>query len=306
MAKLDELRSGMGQNVLSSMGAGRTPPRLSGSIAPAQAAASPAARQVGTKRSQDAAVIELDRLDRDPDQPREEFDEEALRRLAASLKARGQLQPIRVRWDEGRGLYVIVCGERRWRAARMAGLPSLTCVIHQGPLADGEKLALQLVENAVREDLKPVEQARAYRALMDNNGWDGKTLAAELAIDPATVTRALALLELPAPVQDKVEQGALPASTAYEISRLPGPVAQSEMAELAVAEGLTKTDVREAVRNVKARKAVTVPAAKPDPFVDDQGHCTVTVRWKRAGGPDAATALERALERARRHRESAA
>jgi ParB family chromosome partitioning protein len=306
MAKLDELRSGMGQNALSSLGAGRTPPRLSGSIAPARAASAPAARQQGMKRSQDTAEIDLDRIDRDPDQPREEFDEEGLRRLAGSLKARGQLQPIRVRWDEGRGLYVIVCGERRWRAARMAGLPSLTCVIHEGPLADGEKLALQLVENAVREDLKPVEQARAYRALMENNGWDGKTLAAELAIDPATVTRALALLDLPAPVQEKVEQGALPASTAYEISRLPDPVAQAEMADVAVAEGLTKTDVREAVRNVKARKAAATPAAKPEPFVDDQGDCTVTVRWKRVGGPDAATALERALERARQAEDNAA
>jgi ParB family chromosome partitioning protein len=289
----------MGANALSSMGAGRTPPRLSGSTVPAPAAQ--ATRQQGLRRSQDAAIIEIDRIDRDENQPREEFDSESLQRLAASLKTRGQLQPIRVRWDEGRGLYVIVCGERRWRAARMAGLPSLSCVIHEGPI---DVLAVQLIENALREDLKPVEQAKAFRALMDDNGWDGKTLAAELAIDPATVTRTLSLLELPEAVQERVEQGALAASTAYEISRLPDPALQAEMAEIAVAQGLTKSDVREAVKVVKAKKEV---APRPEPVAFDVGDgCTVNVKWKRGGGPTVVKALEKALREARRAHESAA
>ena len=299
MAKLDDLRSGMGANALSSMGAGRTPPRLSGSTVLPTAAQS--ARQQGLRRSQDAAVIEIDRIERDENQPREEFDPESLERLAASLKTRGQLQPIRVRWDESRGLYVIVCGERRWRAARMAGLASLSCVIHEGPV---DVLAVQLIENALREDLKPVEQAKAFRALMDGNGWDGKTLAAELAIDPATVTRTLALLDLPGAVQERVEQGVLAASTAYEISRLPDPALQAEMAELAVTQGLTKTDVREAVKVVKAKKEV---APRPEPVAFDAGDgCTITVKWRRAGGPTVVKALERALKEARRVNESAA
>ena len=86
-------------------------------------------------------------------------------------------------------MYVILAGERRWRAARMAGLDKLSCVIHEGALADEEKLAMQLVENALRTDLKPVEQARAYRRLMDAKGYSTRDLAAELHIAQTSVVR---------------------------------------------------------------------------------------------------------------------
>jgi ParB family chromosome partitioning protein len=157
----------------------------------------------------------VDRIAADPDQPREEFDPEALQRLADSLRAKGQLQPIRVRWDEGRGAYIIICGERRWRAATMAGLETLHCVIVEGTVEPVELLAIQLVENALREDLRPVEQARAYRTLMDQKGWSTRQLAAELAVTQPQVVRTLALLDLPAVVQEAVEQGTLAPGTAY-------------------------------------------------------------------------------------------
>jgi ParB family chromosome partitioning protein len=297
MSKRDNIRSGAGGNIRASLGVGRT-----FSTRPADAPEAPdEARRQGVTRSKDTAEIRLERIVPDPDQPREEFDEDALARLAESLKTRGQLQPIRVRWDEGQGAYVIICGERRWRAARMAGLPSLTCVVHEGAV---DVLAVQLIENALREDLKPVEQARAFKALMERSGWDKQTLAAELNVAPGTVTRTLALLELPTPVQEKVEQGALPASTAYEISRLDSPEAQAQMAELAVSEGLTKTEVHAAVNHVKATRRPA--AARPEPRTYDLGSCTVTVRWKRAGGPDAAEALRLALAEEQGARENAA
>ena len=87
-------------------------------------------------------MIPIEKIQSDPDQPREEFESEALDRLAESLKVRGQLQPIRVRWDEGRGVYVIIIGERRWRAAVQAGLPTMSCVVHDGSVDPGELLAL--------------------------------------------------------------------------------------------------------------------------------------------------------------------
>src|SRR3954452_22092105 len=102
----------------------------------------------------------------------------------------------------------------------MAGLPRLSCIVVLQPCDPSELLALQLIENAVREDLTPLEQARAYRTLMDAQGWSARHLPAELAIIPATVTRALALLELPATVQEHVEQGALAPATAYEIGKV--------------------------------------------------------------------------------------
>src|SRR4051794_38385479 len=165
MSKLDKILASSGSNIDASMGAGRSAKPLHGAT-PTTSASGPARLQ-GLARSQNAAEIPVDRIERAPERPREDFNEEGLERLAQSLKTRGQLQPIRVRWDEGRGVYIIVCGERRWRAARMAGLSTLSCVIMDRPAEPGELLALQLVENALREDLRPIEQARAYKALLE-------------------------------------------------------------------------------------------------------------------------------------------
>jgi ParB family transcriptional regulator, chromosome partitioning protein len=115
-----------------------------------------------------------------------------------------------VRWDEGRSLYIIVCGERRWRAARMAGSTTMSCVIMDGPISPAELLSLQLVENLVREDLKPIEQARAFRAVMQMNGWSTHDVARELAVDQSSVVRALKLLDLPAAVPADDRRGRPP------------------------------------------------------------------------------------------------
>jgi len=246
MGKLDDLRRVAGDNVDESMGVGRTIRR----DLPAAPPGGAPARWQGVAKSRNAAEVPVDRIGPDPDQPRDDFDADALARLAESLRTRGQLQPIRVRWDESAGRYIIVCGERRWRAARMAGLATVTAIIADEPLGPGELLALQLVENALREDLKPIEQARAFRALMDRNDWTVSQVARELAIDHSNVSRALALLDLPAAVQDQVERGALPPATAYEVSKLADPAAQAEVAARVVAEGLSRADTVAAVRQV--------------------------------------------------------
>src|SRR5262249_10865017 len=151
--------------------------------------------------------IATDRIQADPDQPREEFDEEAIGRLASSLRSQGVLQPIRVRWHEGRGFYVIIAGERRWRAARMAGIATLPCVVDDRPLKPSDLLVIQIVENALRQDLKPIEQAKAYRTLMDQKGWSIRQLADELSIDFTAVAKSLGLLKLPGEIQEQVEAG---------------------------------------------------------------------------------------------------
>jgi ParB family chromosome partitioning protein len=148
---------------------------------------------------------------------------------------------------------VIIAGERRWRAAARAGLKTMTCVIHDGPIAPAELLTLQLVENMLREDLKPIEQARAFRTLMDLNGWTLRQLAAELAIDHSGVVRALALLELPTDVQAHVERGDLPPATAYEVSKLEDPAAQAELAARVVAERLSRAETVKAVHRAPGR-----------------------------------------------------
>jgi ParB family chromosome partitioning protein len=287
MGKFEDMMRSVGGNVGESMGAGRPP-------SPARVAEGTPARFRGVARSKDVAEIELDRIERDPDQPREEFDEDALARLADSLKGRGQLQPIRVRWDEGRGVYVILVGERRWRAARMAGLSTVSAVVVDRPMEPGELLAVQLVENCLREDLRPVEQARAFRALMDRNGWSTRQVADELSVNQTAVIRALALLELPDSVQDQVERGALTPTTAYEVAKLEDPAQQAQLAAAVVAEGLTRSEVSEFVQAVKARRPA--PATRPGPATFDLGDGTVVVvKWKRSNSTGSTQALRKAL-----------
>jgi ParB family chromosome partitioning protein len=260
---------------------------------PTQAVGRPA-RLEGVRGDRSAAWIAVDRIEPDPDQPREEFDPEGLGRLADSLRTKGQLQPIRVRWDEGRGAYRLIAGERRWRAATMAGLAELQAVIHDGPLAAEELLGLQLVENALRDDLKPIEQARAYRKLIDARGWTMTELAAELNLHQTTVGRALSLLELPAPVQARVERGVLAPSAAAEIAKLATPEDQAAVAEAVEGQGLGRDEVAELVKAVRARRPA--PGAKPEPVTIDLGVCTVQVRWKKADSMTTLQALRKAMK----------
>ncbi|AGA31650.1 ParB/RepB/Spo0J family partition protein [Singulisphaera acidiphila] len=284
MGKLEEMMRGAGTNVGESMGAGRQSPSVHRATAPAFGGVP--ARLQGVLKAKDTAEIPVDRIQPDPDQPREEFDETALDHLAESLKTRGQLQPIRVRWDEGQGTYVVVAGERRWRAAVRAELKTMTCVIQDGVLAPGEMLAIQLVENLIREDLKPIEQAKAYRSLMELNGWSARQVARELAIDHTGVTRALALLELPAAVQAQVEEGALPPATAYEVSKLEDPEQQREVAALVVQDGLSRAETVERVRQVaKAPKKGrgVAKAGPPRPRTFRVGGGKVVLEPKKVG-----------------------
>jgi ParB family transcriptional regulator, chromosome partitioning protein len=258
MGKLDEMRKAGGAAAAESIGVGVPP--IGGLSAAAAEPSSPRWDRLGKMKN--AALIPADRIGVDPDQPREEFDPAALERLAESLKTRGQLQPIRVRWEEGRGVYVIVMGERRWRAGVMAGLPALACVIHEGPVQPGELLALQLVENMLREDLKPIEQARAFRALMDRHGWSTHRVAVELAVSQNHVVTALQLLKLPEAVQARVESGDVPPSTAYELSKIPDPAEQTRLAGEAAAGRLKRDELRARASRGKAKAGGRKPTSR--------------------------------------------
>ncbi len=250
MGKLEKLKSEIGANAAESSGGPSTR-----RPAPA-AAAGPAnrpARMVGVQRSKDAALIELTRIAPDPDQPRKEFDPEELGRMAESLKKEGQLQPIRVRWAGPQSIYYIITGERRWRGAQLAGLTELACVIDDRTLTPGELLKLQMIENVVRADLKPIEQANAIRSLMRSEGWSGNQLAKELGLSQSRVVKALALLKLDASVQESVDRGELPAHSAYPIARLEDPALQREVAARVITEKLNDKQATEEVRRVAQR-----------------------------------------------------
>jgi ParB family chromosome partitioning protein len=213
-----------------------------------------AERLKGVASLKRAFLIPVDRIVADPEQPRREFDPESLRDLAESLKNRGQLQPVRVRWDEPSGNWVLISGERRWRAAVQAGLPSLQAVEAKSAMSPDQILEDQLVENCLREDLKPIEQARAFKTLMDVRRWSHRQLAEQIHIAPSAVTQALALLRLPDTVQESVEAGALAPSAAYELSKVEDPEEQAKLATHVVAAGLSRAETAEVVRRTAGRK----------------------------------------------------
>lgn len=203
----------------------------------------PGARLKGLSMLPNVAEIPISRIFADPDQPRKHFDEEDLERLARSLKRRGQLAPIRVRYVEDLDEYVIVCGERRWRAAGIAGLTHLKCEVVEGEPADLDIRLDQLVENACRKNLRPIEQAKYFREIMEGQGWSGKELAEEIGISPASVSRSLSLLGLPDDVRELVDAGSIPAASAYHLAKLDDEAEVARIAGRIVDDGLSRDDV---------------------------------------------------------------
>ena len=153
-------------------------------------------KNIGRRPAKSFGTIPISQVQPDPTQPRTKFDENALKELADSISAKGQLQPIRVRWSESETKWIIIAGERRWRAAQSAGLETIACFFHDGELSESEILEEQIIENIQRRSLQPMEEARAIAALIEMNDWKAKQAAASLGIHPAKVSRSLALLKL--------------------------------------------------------------------------------------------------------------
>lgn len=147
--------------------------------------------------------IPVDRIEPNPDQPRQLFDRDALQELADSIAAQGILQPLLVT-ETGRGGYYLIAGERRWQAAKLAGLTEVPCLIKEASPAD--RLALALIENIQRRDLNPLEEAAAYGRLINDYNLTQNEVAKAVGRDRATVANFVRLLKLPEPVQtDLVE-----------------------------------------------------------------------------------------------------
>jgi ParB family chromosome partitioning protein len=205
----------------------------------------------------------------DPGQPRKSFVKESIERLAASMAARGVLTPLRVRWDAERQAYIIVTGESRWRAAGIAGLDNLPCLVVEGEISEADILADQLTENAVRSDLRPLEFARGMVKLKALRGVDAKTLACELGISSSSLTRAEALLSLPLDIQALVDDGSVPESTAYEISRLPDETAMRELAQAVANKRVSRDSVAEIVRERIGKRQAKPKGTKLSGKVDE-------------------------------------
>ncbi|QJW95415.1 ParB/RepB/Spo0J family partition protein [Frigoriglobus tundricola] len=265
MSSADKFTKKYGSNLNESLGARTAPaiPAVSSVAAPATVGPDD-----GRTRARETGHMEIERIVPDPNQPRKEFDTDALDRLAASIQRHGQLQPIRVRWNGSLGKWVIIAGERRYQAAKRAGMRTLVCVFVDRDLTPTEILSEQIVENLLREDLKPIEQAKAYKTLMELNGWSGSQLAEALNVSKATVSRVLPLLSLPAEIKAQVDKGDLPATIAYELTKLPTAEGQQAMAGRIVAERFTRAEAIEAVRQ-EVDQAGTKASATPPPAVPE-------------------------------------
>lgn len=183
------------------------------------------------------AEVPIESLQPNPQQPRRRFDEEALAELAESIRQHGVLQPILVSEDQP-GRYHLITGERRLRAARLAGLQAIPAVIRER-LEGAEQLELALVENLQRRDLTPLEEARAFEHLRLSLGLSQQNIANRVGMDRSTIANSLRLLKLPAEVQEMVEWGELSAGHGRALLAFATEVERCEWARRAAATGLS-------------------------------------------------------------------
>jgi ParB family chromosome partitioning protein len=189
----------------------------------------------------------VDRIDPNPRQPREAFTEETLEELSDSIRAVGVLQPIVIRPVGDR--FQIIMGERRVRAARMAGLATIPAVVRV--TEDHHLLRDALIENVHREDLNPLEEAAAYAQLLNDFSVTQEELASRIGRSRPAISNAMRLLRLPASVQRRIAAGTLSAGHARAVARLTDPEQQERLADRIVAQGMTVRQAEEIARRVE-------------------------------------------------------
>ncbi len=234
--------------------------------------------------------LPVDHLEPNPRQPRHSFSEADLAELAASIAQYGVLQPVLVS-ETTDGRYRLVAGERRWRAARMAGLATVPAIIRER-LDDDRHLELALVENLQRRDLTPLEEARAFEQLRVGLGLSQAEIADRVGIDRSTVANALRLLKLPADLQAMVEDGSLTGGHARALLAFASDDERRSWAERAVEAGLSVRDLERAAargRSTQAGGRRRRPAQDPNLQVAEERlslhlGAKVEIRSRRRGG----------------------
>ena len=212
------------------------------------------------------AEIPVDLIRPNPAQPRRSFRPAELHELAASLREHGVIQPVILRPDpETRGAFQIVAGERRWRAAQLAGLHAIPAVVRE--VDDRQVLELAIVENVQRVDLDPIEEARGYQQLIDSFGYTQEQLARTIGKSRSHVANTMRLLALPEPVLDMLRAGTLTAGHARALITAHDPVA---LAQQAAERGMTVRQVEELARkrslppDIRARAPQRTPEKDAD------------------------------------------
>jgi len=208
---------------------------------------------------EDPNTIAIDLIDPSPLQPRGIFDESKLDELAQSISANGVVQPLIVRPKQDR--FELIAGERRWRAAQRAGLTRVPAIVRN--VSDDKVLELALIENIQREDLNPIEEARAYKKLIDTVGLTQEVVAERVGRDRSYVTNFLRLLRLPEDLQELVQAGRISTGHARTLLGLPDVAAQRRLARKIIERDLSVRATEQAVRQLTEPRGRAAKDAKP-------------------------------------------
>ena len=208
------------------------------------------------------SMIAITELDRNPDQPRRDFDEASLQALADSIKEAGVLQPLLVVEKDGR--YRIVAGERRFRAARMAGLDQVPCIVRD--FTPREQMEAALIENIQREDLNPIEEANAVKQFMEACHYTQEQAAKRLGKSRPAVANSLRLLSLPDAVQQNVIAGHISAGHARVLAGIEDEQRQIALAQLVISDGLSVRALEKMAAEQPAAPVRAKAAPKPLPL----------------------------------------
>ena len=233
---------------------------------------------IGGATEPELAHLPVETIHPNPRQPRRRFDAEATTALSDSIKAQGIIQPVLVR-TRAAGGFELIAGERRWRAAQQAGAPTIPALVRETD--DRDTLLLGLVENVAREQLSPIEEARAYAVLIDEFGLGLGEIAERVGHSKPAVSNRIRLLELPEDVLGMVERGELTEGHARAVLAVPGDEGRKRLAREIVSKGLTVRAAERAARWAGAkRKPRREPATRVDPALAER----VRVAFERATG----------------------
>lgn len=200
-----------------------------------------------TKQPQSIEGIDISLIYANPNQPRKNFDETALKELASSIKMHGVIQPIVVNKAED-GKFMIIAGERRWRASKLAGLTQIPAFIRNYTPKQIKEIAI--IENLQREDLNPIEAAKAIKQLMEEYDLTQEAVADRIGKSRPAIANTLRLLSLPSDVVDLIEKNKLSAGHARCLVSLSNPLEQTKVAQIAIAKKLSVRDVEKLVKNL--------------------------------------------------------
>ena len=216
---------------------------------------------------QDLVELDADQLDPTDSQPRQRFDESKLNELAQSIKSNGMIQPIIVRRHGER--FQIIAGERRWRAAQKAELQKVPCIVKDIP--ESSVLELSLIENIQREELNPIEEARAYKKLLEQLETSQEEIARRVGKDRSSITNSLRLLKLPDEIQNLVEEDKLSMGHARALLSLTSLDQQMFLASEAIRKALSVRETEKRVKNIRKRPEQGLREGTVTGEIDEEG-----------------------------------